>query len=117
MSMAFTAGLHPLAPNTYAYLVPPGGWGWSNCGLVCGHDGGGGGLLIDTQFTLGLTRRLLDTVAARVPGIRIETVALTHANGDHSWGVQLLPDADVIASAETAHGLGEEIPPAAMAAL
>ena len=30
----YTKGLHPVREGVYAYLVPPGLWGDSNCGLI-----------------------------------------------------------------------------------
>ncbi len=38
----FTLGLHEVAPGTFAYLQPDGGWGRSNAGLVVGEGGSGG---------------------------------------------------------------------------
>ncbi|BFU45225.1 MBL fold metallo-hydrolase [Krasilnikovia sp. MM14-A1004] len=110
----YTAGLHRLAGDTFAYLQPPGTWGFSNCGLVADGDRA---LLVDTQFDLSRTRALIDTIAADLPGIRIGTVVTTHANGDHCWGNQLFPDAEIIGSAATADGMAHEVPPEALGAL
>ncbi|MFI7598205.1 MBL fold metallo-hydrolase [Actinoplanes sp. NPDC049681] len=110
----YTRGLHALDRGTFAYLSPPGTWGWSNCGLVVSADRA---LLVDTQFTVALTRELLDAIEAQCPGVVIETVVTTHANGDHCWGNQLLSDAEVIGSAALAHGLADEVQPEQLAAL
>jgi cyclase len=74
-------------------------------------------LLVDTAWTLDLTQRLLDTVAAELPGVEITTVVNTHPNGDHCWGNQLLVGARIVASEATAHGMAEEIGPQAMTAM
>jgi glyoxylase-like metal-dependent hydrolase (beta-lactamase superfamily II) len=111
---AYTRGLHQLEPDTYAYLSPPGTWGWSNCGLVVSGDQA---LLIDTQFDLPLTRALLDAIECELPQIAIATVVTTHANGDHCWGNQLLGDAEIIGSASSAYGMADEIQPDQLAAL
>ena len=113
-SVPYTLGLHQVGPGCYAYLQPPGSWGWSNTGLVVS---GGEALLVDTAWTLDLTRRMLDTIAQTLPDIVITTVVNTHPNGDHCWGNQLLAGTRIIASAATAHGMPAEIGPQAMTAM
>jgi cyclase len=110
----YVAGMHRLTERTYAYLQPPGSWGFSNCGLVAAD---GEAVLVDTQFTLPLTQLLLAAVRAAVPGARVTTVVTTHANGDHCWGNQMVPDAVTIGSAATAQGVADEISPEALAHL
>jgi glyoxylase-like metal-dependent hydrolase (beta-lactamase superfamily II) len=110
----YSAGLHRLAPNTFGYLQPPGTWGYSNSGLVADATEA---VLIDTQFTLPLTRTLLTAVHEARPTARITTVVTTHSNGDHCWGNQLLPDAAVVGSAATADEMTHEITPEALAGL
>jgi len=110
----YTKGLHELEPGTYAYLSPPGTWGWSNCGLVVSGDVA---LLVDTQFDLPMTETLRAAVAATVPSAAVTTVVTTHANGDHCWGNQLFSDAAIIGSAASAHGMADEVQPAQLAAL
>lgn len=112
--LEYTRGLHELDRGAYAYLSPPGTWGWSNCGLVVSQ---GQALLVDTQFDLPLTRGLLATISRELPEIEIKTVVTTHANGDHCWGNQLLEDAEFIGSASSAHGMTDEIQPEVLAAL
>ncbi|MEU7909316.1 MBL fold metallo-hydrolase [Actinoplanes sp. NPDC049118] len=112
--LEFRRGMHELGRGTWAYLSPPGTWGWSNCGLlVSGRDA----LLVDTQFDLPLTRDLLAAVAALRPDVQIRTVVTTHANGDHCWGNQLINGVEIIGSAACGHGMGEEVQPAELAAL
>jgi cyclase len=110
----YTAGLHRLTPHTYAYLHPVGSWGQSNCGVVTDQ---GEGLLIDTQFTIPLTRRLCETLAAKLPRTAIGTIVNTHANGDHCWGNQLFQDAVIIGSDSAAHQMAREVQPRTLAAL
>ncbi len=110
----YTAGLHQLTQSTYAYLRPPGSWGQSNCGLITGgHDA----VLVDTQFTKPLTRRLIDTIGERVPDVTVTTVVNTHANGDHCWGNDLFPLSVIVSSRSTADGMADEIPPDRLAEL
>lgn len=73
--------------------------------------------MVDTQFTLAATRLLLDAVDAAVPGGVIRTVVATHGNGDHTWGNQLLPEAEIITSLASAEGLCHEMGPEQLAAL
>jgi cyclase len=114
MSTAYTQGLHELGNSLYAYLQPDGGWGWSNAGLVCDGDQS---LLIDTLFDLPLTERMLSEMRRAAPAAaRIDTLINTHANGDHCYGNQLVPDARIVASGRTAAEMSE-LPPAAFAML
>src|SRR3954470_10948576 len=107
----YERGAHEVGDGIFAYLQPDGSWGWSNAGLVVAD---GGSLLVDTLFDLAHTREMLDDMS-RVTA-HIGTVVNTHANGDHCWGNQLLPDARVIMSKECAAELNSP-PPATLAAL
>jgi glyoxylase-like metal-dependent hydrolase (beta-lactamase superfamily II) len=109
--VAYRSGLHEIANDTYAYLQAPGSWGLSNSGLVVAGDKAA---LVDTLFTLDLTQEMLDTIIEEIPQVSITTVINTHANGDHCWGNQLLPHAEIVGSAETADEMPHEISPAAM---
>ena len=112
VTIPFTPGLHHLAGSSWVYLQPSGSWGYSNCGLVVRGEQA---LLVDTLFTKPLTRRMLDTVTTTFPDAHIATIVTTHANGDHCWGNELLPAADVVGSRATAHGMTAEISPAQLA--
>jgi glyoxylase-like metal-dependent hydrolase (beta-lactamase superfamily II) len=114
MTVSYTTGLHELRPDIFAYLRPPGSWGYSNCGLVRAADTA---LLVDTQFDLPMTEKLKVAISAALPGTTVTTLVNTHANGDHCWGNQLFPGAEIISSAACAHDLAEEVQPAALAAL
>ena len=100
--------------GTYAYLRPPGTWGWSNCGVVVA---GGQALLVDTQFDLPLTRDLQAAIESSLPGVNVVAIATTHANGDHCWGHQLFEGVEIIGAASLAQELAHEIQPAQLAAL
>ena len=96
----FTKGLHEIAPRTYAYLQPDGGWGYSNAGLIVGD---GEVLLVDTLFTVGLTEEMLSTIRTAVPeAAHIDWLVNTHADGDHCYGNQLLTGSTILCSDTTA---------------
>jgi cyclase len=112
--MTYAKGLQEVGDGLYAYLQPDGGWGWSNAGLIVDGERT---LLIDTLFDLRLTEEMLATMRRAVPAAaRIDTLVNTHANGDHCFGNQLVGDALIVASAQTAAEM-TELPPTAMAAL
>jgi glyoxylase-like metal-dependent hydrolase (beta-lactamase superfamily II) len=104
--------LHEVADGVHAWLLPDGGWGWSNAGLVVGD---GGSLLVDTLFDLPLTREMLDGMAPHTGGAPIRTLVNTHANGDHCYGNELVEGARIVASSATAEEM-DDVPPSAMAA-
>jgi len=104
----FTKGLHDLGGGCFAYLQPNGGWGWSNAGLVVDGEAN---LLIDTLFDLKLTQEMLDNMRDSVPSTqKIKTLVNTHANGDHTFGNQLIVDAEIITSTQTASEMLERPP-------
>ncbi|MFH8405251.1 MBL fold metallo-hydrolase [Streptomyces sp. NPDC018019] len=103
--------LVPLSSTAWAWMHNSTAWGYSNCGLIASE---GQALLVDTQFTLAGTRQFLDAVEEAVPGVEIITVVNSHQNGDHTWGNQLLPEAEIITSAASAAHLCEEISPEQM---
>lgn len=109
----FTLGLHETGDGTFAYLQPDGGWGYSNAGLVVGD---GASLLVDTLFDLKLTEAMIGSMATVTKSAPISHLVNTHANGDHCYGNQLLKDAEIVASASTAHEM-TEVPPSLMAGL
>ncbi|MGD3111464.1 MBL fold metallo-hydrolase [Streptomyces sp. YGL11-2] len=84
-------------------------WGYSNSGLIASR---GQALLVDTQFTLDATRRLLAAVEEICPSDAVRTVVSTHQNGDHTWGHRLVPQAEVVTSvasaASSCHEMGPE---------
>jgi glyoxylase-like metal-dependent hydrolase (beta-lactamase superfamily II) len=114
VAVPYALGLHELGPGTWAWLWPPGSWGAANGGVIVSGDQA---VLVDTPWTLDRTRQLLGWIQRQVPGVKVSTVVNSHPNGDHCWGNQLLPDAEIVASAATAHGMHDEIGPAAMTAM
>ncbi len=96
----FAKGLHEVGQGAYAYLLPNGSWGWSNAGLVVDGDRS---LLVDTLFDLHLTGGMLRRMADVAPAARtIDVLVNTHANGDHTFGNQLVGGARIVASKATA---------------
>lgn len=106
----YTRGLHPVGDRVWAWTLPDGGYGWSNAGLVAGD---GAALLVDTLFDLALTREMLAAMAPITDHAPVTNAVLTHSNGDHTHGNQLLDSAvHIIAAAgtaeEIAHGMAPE---------
>ena len=81
-----------LSPSVHACEQSSRGLGFSNSGLVAA----GGGLVVDTLYDLRLTREMADLYAEVHPAPPA-TVVNTHHNGDHCWGNQLFPDAEIVA--------------------
>lgn len=111
--MTYTRGAHEVADGVHAWLLPGGGWGLSNAGLI---SSGGESLLVDTLFDLDLTGEMLRGFASITAGAPIRTVVNTHANGDHCYGNSLVPDAQIVASSVAANEM-DETPPALMAGM
>jgi glyoxylase-like metal-dependent hydrolase (beta-lactamase superfamily II) len=106
--VAYRRGLHELADGVFAYLQPDGGWGWSNAGLITGD---GTSMLVDTLFDLRLTREMLDAMRGVTRRHPIERAMNTHANGDHCFGNQLLPDNAALYATAAAAAEMESVPP------
>lgn len=95
----FTKGLHDLGNGCWAYLVPDGSWGWSNSGLITDGDST---ILVDTLFDLKLTAEMLAALRASIPASeKIDILVNTHADGDHTFGNQLVKDARIIGTQGT----------------
>jgi cyclase len=106
--------LSQVGGGAYAYVQHDGSWGWSNSGLVVDGEHA---LVVDTLFDLRLTRELLDAYRRVLPaGAAITTLVNTHANGDHTFGNQLLGGARIVASRATAAEM-PDVPPALLAAM
>jgi 2-keto-4-pentenoate hydratase/2-oxohepta-3-ene-1,7-dioic acid hydratase in catechol pathway len=107
----YTRGLHEVADRVWAWILPDGGYGWSNAGLVAGD---GASLLVDTLFDLALTREMLTAMKPVTDGAPITDALITHSNGDHTHGNQLLDGSVRIIAAqgtaeEIAHGMAPEM--------
>lgn len=89
--------LKQITPGVFVWQPGQGAtWGLANCGLVVSQ---GQGLLVDTPYTPAFTDAFL-TASRTAAGsdVSLDRVAVTHANGDHTWGLQRLPGAEVIAT-------------------
>lgn len=95
----YTRGLHELGNGCWAYLQPDGSWGWSNSGFI---TDGESSLLVDTLFDLKLTAEMLATLRASIPSAEMIGILVnTHADGDHTFGNQLVKDARIIGTRGT----------------
>lgn len=104
----YDKGLHDLGNGLWTYLQPDGGWGLSNAGLVVDGDQS---LLVDTLFDLELTGEMLAAMRDAVPAAAaIDTLVNTHANGDHTFGNELVGGARIVASAACAGEMAEAGP-------
>jgi 2-keto-4-pentenoate hydratase/2-oxohepta-3-ene-1,7-dioic acid hydratase in catechol pathway/glyoxylase-like metal-dependent hydrolase (beta-lactamase superfamily II) len=107
----YTRGLHEVADRVWAWMLPDGGYGWSNAGLVAGD---GASLLVDTLFDLALTREMLAAMRPLTDHAPISQALITHSNGDHTHGNQLLDRSVRVIAAkgtaeEIAHGMATEM--------
>ena len=84
--------LKQLGAVSYACEQPDRGLGWSNSGLIAA----GRGMVVDTLYDLKLTRAMLK-LYADVFTAPVRQLVNTHHNGDHCWGNQLFPQAEIIA--------------------
>ncbi|MCV7408508.1 2-hydroxyhepta-2,4-diene-1,7-dioate isomerase [Mycobacterium florentinum] len=109
----FTRGLHAIADRVWAWVLPDGGFGWSNAGLVAGD---GQSLLVDTLFDAQLTREMLDALAPITDTAPIRDALITHSNGDHTHGAMLLdPSVRIVAAEATADEIAHDMAPEMMA--
>lgn len=109
----YTRGLHQVADRVWAWTLPDGGYGWSNAGLVAGD---GASLLVDTLFDLPLTHEMLTAMRPITEAAPITDALITHSNGDHTHGNQLLdPSVRILAARDTAEEIAHGMPPAMLA--
>jgi len=97
--------LRPLATDVYACLQEENGLGTSNSGFVRR----GGGLVVDTFWDLPHTREMIGLYGSVAPE-PARRVVNTHHNGDHCWGNQLFPEAEIIGQRRCAEAFGRENP-------
>ena len=76
-------------------MVPNGSWGEANAGLIVGE---GESLLVDTLWDVRYTREMLDALKPITEDAPLTTLINTHADGDHFFGNQLLPEVDSLTS-------------------
>ena len=91
----YPEGLYDLNAQLYAWIVPNGSWGESNAGLIIGE---GESLLVDTQWDVKYTRAMLDAMRSLMDAAPVKYIVNSHADGDHWWGNQLVPEAEIITS-------------------
>jgi len=104
----FTKGLHDLGNGVFAYLCPDGSWGLNNAGLVVDGEES---LLVDTLFDLASTREMLDEMkGASEAAASINSLVITHANGDHFYGNELVKGAEIVATKACAQEMAEASP-------
>lgn len=100
MQAKYSQGLHEIGEGCWAWVQPDGGWGWSNAGLITDGDRS---LLVDTLFDLKLTGVMLAAMRdASSAAKQIDILVNSHADGDHTFGNQLVRNARIIASSATA---------------
>lgn len=107
--VSYTHGLHAVGERVWAWTLPDGGFGWSNAGLVAGD---GASLLVDTLFDLALTEEMLAAMRPVTDTTPITDALITHSNGDHTHGNQLLDGSvRILAAAGTAEEIaGGRVP-------
>jgi cyclase len=110
----YRKALEDVGRGVFAWMQPDGSWGYSNAGLITDGDEC---LLVDTLFDLALTREMLVAMRDATPAARlIDALVNTHANGDHTFGNQLVKEARIIASRSSAEEM-EEVTPAVLAGM
>ncbi len=107
MALSPTA-LLPLADDLYLWKPPRRGWGLANCGLLAASDEA---LWIDTPYDRPLAEAFLAESQRILGGRGIARIVVTHANGDHLWGADVVPGAEVIATREARHHIEIEPSP------
>lgn len=100
MDQNYRKGLHEIGQNCWAWLQPDGGWGWTNAGLI---TDGEQSLLVDTLYDLEMTGQMLGAMRDASQAAReIDILVNSHADGDHTYGNQMVTGARIIASQATA---------------
>ncbi|WP_432035994.1 MBL fold metallo-hydrolase [Streptomyces cucumeris] len=104
-------GVHLWSPT------PSTGWGLANCGLIVSPDGEAA--WVDTPYDRRMALDFLERSRTVLPpGGRIGRVIVTHANGDHLWGAEVLPDdPEVVATREALGHIAWEPAPRQLHAL
>ncbi|MGI5348642.1 MBL fold metallo-hydrolase [Streptomyces sp. CA-250714] len=102
------SSLRTLGDGLHLWNPPRRGWGLANCGLLAGPEGG---LWIDTPYDRPLAEAFLAASREVLGDGGITRIAVTHANGDHLWGADVLPDAEVIATREARNHIDLEPSP------
>ncbi|MEW5735210.1 MAG: MBL fold metallo-hydrolase [Thermodesulfobacteriota bacterium] len=108
----YERGVVRLSDGVYAFLFPDGSWGRNNAGLITDQ---GESLVVDTLFDPAHTRLMLDEYreCGALAG-PVSRLVITHANGDHWYGSELFPEAEIIATRACAREM-EKTPPGFLA--
>ena len=112
--MVLSGAVQEVAPQCWAWMRVPGGWGQTNIGLVAGTDAN---LLIDTPWDHRLSAAMLDAFAPNLADRAVSLLVNTHADGDHWWGNAVVAGAEVLASETTATAMRDEPGPSQMVAM
>lgn len=108
MTMLSPSHLRDLGDGLHLWNPPRRGWGLANCGLLAGAAEA---LWIDTPYDRPMAEAFLAASREVTGGAEIGRVVVTHANGDHLWGADVLPGAEVIATREARHHIDLEPTP------
>ena len=108
----FRRGLHELGGGAWAYLQPNGTLGLSNAGLLAGR---GSSMVVDTLFDLHLAGAMFEAMAPILEDNPLTMAVNTHANPDHTFGNQLLPESTQVWASAAASIEFDDYPPAVMA--
>ncbi|MFK4070452.1 MBL fold metallo-hydrolase [Streptomyces sp. NPDC029674] len=115
--MALPTQLTAVPGTDKLYLWDPKGtglWGYANClWVISGPDAA----VIDTPYDGPMTEAMIAAARPRLGSRTVGTVVNTHANGDHTFGNYLFPDAEIIATRAGHDHLHHEPTPQEMHAL
>lgn len=109
----FKRGVYELAEGVYAWMQPNGSWGESNSGII---SSGGETLVFDSLFDLVMTHRMIKAIEPITRKAPVRTLVNGHGDGDHTYGNQLFPGAEIIASQPCADYMATDNPKTAAAA-
>jgi cyclase len=91
----FKRGLYQLADGVYAWMQPNGTWGESNSGIISSK---GETLVFDSLFDLAMTNTMIKAMEPITKNAPVKYLVNGHGDGDHTYGNQLFPGAEIIAS-------------------
>ncbi|QEU96954.1 MBL fold metallo-hydrolase [Streptomyces kanamyceticus] len=115
--MKLPTQLSPVPDTDGLYLWAPEGtglWGYANClWIISGSDAA----VIDTPYDGPLTEAMIAAARPWLGERTVRTVVNTHANGDHSFGNHLFPEAEIIGTSAGQHHQQHEPTPQEMHAL
>jgi glyoxylase-like metal-dependent hydrolase (beta-lactamase superfamily II) len=113
-SIPYTKGLHDLGLGVFAYLQPPGNFGFCNAGLIAGDQRS---VVVDTLFDMPHAEEMLAAMAAITDEKPIAAAINTHGDGDHWFGNAALPEDARIHAPRRALKTMHELSPQAFGAM